>query len=69
MRPHGSDRRYTERVYDRCPVGPERGLPLTGNGRRSSYRSIPQVRMTNTYIEPGDSSFEEMMERMGDGLP
>ncbi len=44
------------------------GLPLTGNGRRSSYRSIPQVRMTNTYIEPGDSSFEEMMERMGDGL-
>ena len=44
------------------------GLPLTGNGRRSSYRSIPQPRMTNTFIEPGDSSREEMLRSMKEGL-
>lgn len=44
------------------------GLPLTGNGRRSSYRSVPQPRMTNTYIEPGNSSPEEMLRSMKKGL-
>ncbi len=44
------------------------GLPLTGNGRRSSYRSVPQPRMTNTYIEPGNSSPEEMLRSMKRGL-
>ncbi len=29
------------------------GEQLTGNARRGSYRYPPQVRMTNTYIEPG----------------
>ncbi|MGI6784480.1 MAG: TldD/PmbA family protein [Aminivibrio sp.] len=43
-------------------------LALTGNGRRSSYRSTPQPRMTNTYIEPGDSSPEEMLRGMKKGL-
>lgn len=44
------------------------GLALTGNGRRSSYRSIPQPRMTNTFIEPGDSSPAEMLKSMKTGL-
>lgn len=44
------------------------GLALTGNGRRSSYRSIPQPRMTNTFIEPGSSSPEEMLKGMKEGL-
>ena len=44
------------------------GLPLTGNGRRSSFRSIPQPRMTNTYIEPGETSPEEMLRGMKKGL-
>lgn len=44
------------------------GMPLTGNGRRQSYRSIPVPRMSNTYLAPGESEFEELLARMGDGL-
>ena len=44
------------------------GLPLTGNGRRSSYRSVPQPRMTNTFIERGTSSPEEILKGMKNGL-
>ena len=43
-------------------------LPLTGNGRRSSYRAVPQPRMTNTFIEPGTSSLESMIRSMERGL-
>lgn len=43
-------------------------MPLTGNGRRQSYRNIPVPRMSNTYLVSGESSFEEMLEKMGDGL-
>ncbi len=43
-------------------------LPLTGNGRRSSYRAVPQPRMTNTFIEPGTSSLEDMVRSLNRGL-
>jgi len=33
----------------------------TGNARATSYRYPPIVRMTNTYIEPRNTSFEEMI--------
>lgn len=44
------------------------GMELTGNGRRESYRNIPVPRMSNTYLLPGETEYEEMLARMGDGL-
>ena len=45
------------------------GEPLTGNGRALNYRFAPIPRMTNTIVEPGDTSFEEMLEMAaGDGI-
>ena len=41
---------------------------LTGNARAISYAHAPIVRMTNTYMEPRDHSFEEMLAETDDGL-
>lgn len=43
-------------------------LPLTGNGRRQSYRNIPVPRMSNTFLLPGDSDFESMLAQTESGL-
>lgn len=43
-------------------------LPLTGNGRRESYRNIPVPRMSNTYLTPGKDDFDSMLARTGNGL-
>jgi TldD protein len=40
----------------------------TGNTRRSDVFSRPFVRMTNTYVEPGDWSREELVEQIKDGV-
>ena len=40
----------------------------TGNGRSMGYSTIPQVRMTNSFISSGDSSLNEMMAEMKNGL-
>jgi TldD protein len=40
----------------------------TGNTRRADVFSRPFVRMTNTYIEPGDWSYEELVKEMKDGV-
>jgi TldD protein len=40
----------------------------TGNARAINYRHPPIVRMTNTYIEPGECSFEEMIADIKDGV-
>lgn len=40
----------------------------TGNARAISYRYEPLVRMTNTYIEEGEKSFEELIESIDHGI-
>ncbi len=44
------------------------GEKLTGNARAINYLFPPIVRMTNTFIEPGDSSFEEMLSEVKEGV-
>lgn len=44
------------------------GHPLTGSGRRQSYRYAPTSRMRNTYIAAGKSSTEEMIASVPSGL-
>ncbi len=33
----------------------------SGNGRRQSYKHLPMVRMTNTYLMPGDATKDEII--------
>jgi len=40
----------------------------TGNARAINYRYPPIVRMTNTYIEPGSASFEDMISDIEEGV-
>jgi TldD protein len=44
------------------------GLPLSGNGRRSSYSSIPQPRMSNTFLMPGESEQKDIIGQVEFGL-
>jgi TldD protein len=44
------------------------GETPTGNARALNYRFPPIVRMTNTYIEPGLTSFEEMISDIKEGI-
>ena len=43
-------------------------VPRTGNGRRQSYRFQPLVRMSNTYLVPGDDPVEEIIRSTKSGL-
>ncbi|WNY22829.1 Metalloprotease TldD [Methanimicrococcus hongohii] len=40
---------------------------VSGNSRAQGY-SMPVVRMSNTYIDKGDATFEEMLEDIKDGI-
>ncbi len=44
------------------------GEPLSGNARAISYRFPPIVRMSCTYIEPRDKSFDDMVSEVDSGL-
>lgn len=44
------------------------GYALTGSGRRQDYRFAPTSRMRNTFIAPGNSTFEEMIRDVDYGL-
>jgi len=65
----GTATRRTELIKDGILAGrlhsretaAKMGEAPTGNARATSYRYPPIVRMTNTYIEPRDARFEEMI--------
>lgn len=44
------------------------GMESTGSGRRQSYRFAPTSRMTNTYIDKGSSTKEEIIANTENGL-
>ncbi len=44
------------------------GQEATGNGRRQSYAHLPMPRMTNTFMEGGDASREEMIASTRRGI-
>lgn len=49
-------------------VAAKLGLPTNGGARAQSYAFRPIVRMSNTYIAPGDHTFEEMLEDIDYGV-
>ncbi len=55
------------RLHSRETAG-KMGEQPTGNARAISYRHRPIVRMTNTYIEGGDVSLEDMMSDIREGV-
>ncbi|RLE27091.1 hypothetical protein DRJ54_08145, partial [Candidatus Acetothermia bacterium] len=44
------------------------GMAPTGNARAVSWEHEPIVRMRNTYIEPGEASFEELISGIDHGI-
>lgn len=46
----------------------EEGRPSSGNGRRQSYRHLPMVRMTNTYLAGGDSDPADIIASVDHGV-
>ena len=43
------------------------GIDPTGNARAFTYADEPLIRMRNTYIEPGDTSFDDIVASTDDG--
>jgi len=46
----------------------QQGRTPSGNGRRQSYRHLPMVRMTNTFLEAGVSTPEEIIASVDHGV-
>ena len=44
------------------------GYARTGSGRRESYKFAPASRMRNTFIEPGNSSLDDMLSGIDRGI-
>jgi len=56
----------TGRLHSR-ETAAEFGEPLSGNMRAVDARFTPLVRMSNIFVEPGDSSFDDMVASIEDG--
>jgi len=57
----------TGRLHSR-ETAAKMGEKPTGNARAISYRYPPIVRMTNTYIEPGNISFSDLISDIKEGV-
>jgi TldD protein len=55
------------RLHSRETAAMMREKP-TGNARAINYRYPPIVRMTNTFIEPNDVTFEDMLSEIKEGI-
>lgn len=55
------------RMHSRQTAESARCKP-TGNGRAVDFTRDPLVRMTNTYMTAGDSSFEDLLQRVQEGI-
>jgi len=55
-------------LYDRFNAHLSQIKNSTGNGRRQSYRNIPIPRMSNTFIDRGDSDPEEIIASVKKGI-
>jgi len=55
------------RLHSRETAG-KMGEKPTGNARALDYRFPPIVRMTNTYIEPGGTTFEDLIADIEEGV-
>ena len=59
--------KFTGALHDRATAAALGATP-TGNTRRSDVFSRAFVRMTNTYVEPGESTFDELVREAHDGV-
>jgi TldD protein len=59
--------RFAEVLHDRESAAVLHGTPK-GNTRRANFLSRPFVRMTNTFVDPGTSTFDELVEEARDGI-
>lgn len=57
----------TDYMWDRLRARKE-GRELSGNGRRQSYKHLPMVRMTNTYLLDGNGSADDIVADTPDGV-
>ncbi|HTW76412.1 MAG TPA: TldD/PmbA family protein, partial [Thermoplasmata archaeon] len=58
---------FVSGLYDRESAAAMHARP-TGNTRRASFLDRAFVRMTNTSVDPGDRTFEELVAEAGDGI-
>jgi TldD protein len=59
--------RFVGALHDRETAQALHASP-TGNTRRADFLSRPFVRMTNTYVEPGEWGLEELVKEAGNGI-
>ncbi len=61
------DGRFVEVLHDRESAA-ALGRRTTGNARRADFLSRNFVRMTNTFVEPGEFGLDELVKEAGNGI-